>query len=87
MLSAALGFLSAFVFGSADFLGGLAAKRLRSVTVTAIAAVMSLAVLLMAYPLLGGQWNIRMSPGVPCPGCSGSSRSSPFAMHPWLSAR
>lgn len=57
MLSAALGFLSAFVFGSADFLGGLAAKRLRSVTVTAIAAVAGLAVLLMAYPLLGGQWN------------------------------
>jgi drug/metabolite transporter (DMT)-like permease len=56
MQSAILGVLGALVYGSADFLGGLAAKRLRSVTVTAIAAVAGLALLLLAYPFLGGRW-------------------------------
>lgn len=57
MFVAILGLASALVFGSADFLGGLAARRLRSVTVTAIAAVTGLAGLLLAYPLLGGRWD------------------------------
>ncbi len=57
MFVATLGLASALVFGSADFLGGLAARRLRSVTVTAIAAVTGLAGLLLAYPLLGGRWD------------------------------
>ncbi len=57
MFVAALGLASALVFGSADFLGGLAARRLRSVTVTAIAAVTGLAGLLLAYPMLGGRWD------------------------------
>ncbi len=56
MLSAILGVVGAVVFGSADFLGGLAAKRLRSVTVTAIAAVAGLVGLLAAYPFIGGSW-------------------------------
>lgn len=56
MLSAILGLLGAAVYGSADFLGGLAAKRMRSVTVTAIAAASGLVLLLAAYPFLGGAW-------------------------------
>jgi drug/metabolite transporter (DMT)-like permease len=48
---------SALVFGSADFLGGLAAKRISSLRVTAIAAVVGLALLLVAYPLIGGTWS------------------------------
>ena len=56
MISAVLGVVAAFVFGSADFLGGLAAKRLRSITVTAIAAAAGLVGLLVAYPFLGGAW-------------------------------
>lgn len=56
MQSAILGVLGAIVYGSADFLGGLAARRLRSVTVTAIAAVAGLLALLLVYPLFGGAW-------------------------------
>ena len=49
---------SAFVFGSADFLGGLASKRISSIRVTAIAAAVGLALLLAVYPLLGGAWSV-----------------------------
>lgn len=56
MISAILGLVGAAVYGSADFLGGLAAKRMRSVTVTAIAAVAGLVLLVATYPFLGGAW-------------------------------
>ncbi len=56
MLSAALAVIGALVYGSADFLGGLAAKRLRSIVVTAIAALSGLVALCVAQPLLGGVW-------------------------------
>jgi drug/metabolite transporter (DMT)-like permease len=52
-----IGMSSALVFGSADFLGGLASKRISSIRVTAIAAVVGLVLLLAAYPLIGGQWS------------------------------
>ncbi|MCM1951427.1 EamA family transporter [Streptomyces sp. G2] len=45
MLSAALAVLGALVYGSADFLGGLAATRLRSIVVTAVAALSGLVAL------------------------------------------
>lgn len=48
MLTVLFGFSGAFLFGSADFLGGLAAKRLGSMKVTAIAALTGFAVLLIA---------------------------------------
>jgi drug/metabolite transporter (DMT)-like permease len=48
---------SALVFGSADFLGGLASKRISSIRVTAIAAGVGLALLIAAYPLIGGEWS------------------------------
>ncbi|GAA5207321.1 EamA family transporter [Microbacterium kyungheense] len=54
MLSAALALVGALVYGSADFLGGLAAKRLRSLVVTAVAALSGLIALAVAQPLLGG---------------------------------
>lgn len=57
MISASLALIGAFVYGAADFLGGLAAKRLRSIVVTAIAAVAGLAVLAAALPVLGGIWS------------------------------
>ena len=56
MLSATLAFVGAVVYGSADFLGGLAAHRLRSIVVTAVAALSGLAALAIAQPLLGGVW-------------------------------
>jgi drug/metabolite transporter (DMT)-like permease len=52
-----IGMASALVFGSADFLGGLASKRISSLRVTAIAAVVGLGALLLAYPLVGGAWS------------------------------
>lgn len=56
MLTAVLSLAGALVYGAADFLGGLAAKRLSAVLVTAIAAVAGLVVMLAALPLLGGAW-------------------------------
>lgn len=56
MLSAALALIGAVVYGSADFLGGLAARRLRSIVVTAVAAVSGFVALLLVQPLVGGVW-------------------------------
>ena len=56
MLPAALALLGAVVYGSADFLGGLAARRLRSIVVTAVAALAGLAALALAQPLFDGVW-------------------------------
>jgi drug/metabolite transporter (DMT)-like permease len=56
MFPAVLSFVGALVYGSADFLGGLAAKRLRSIVVTAVAAATGLVLVLAAYPVIGGEW-------------------------------
>jgi drug/metabolite transporter (DMT)-like permease len=56
MLSAGLALFGALVYGGADFLGGLAARRLRSIVVTAAAAASGLVVLLVALPFVGGTW-------------------------------
>jgi drug/metabolite transporter (DMT)-like permease len=52
-----VGMASALVFGSADFLGGLASKRISPIRVTAIAAAVGLGVLLLSYPVIGGAWS------------------------------
>ena len=57
MISAAIALVGAVVYGSADFLGGLAARRLRSIVVTAVAALSGLVALLVAQPLFGGVWS------------------------------
>lgn len=57
MLVTAFGLVGAFVYGAADFLGGLASKRISPFAVTGIAAFSGLAVLLAAYPLVGGAWS------------------------------
>ena len=54
-----IGMSSALIFGSADFLGGLASKRISSLRVTAIAAVVGLALLVAVYPIFGGVWSFR----------------------------
>lgn len=56
MLSASLALVGAFVYGAADFFGGLAAKRLRSIVVTGASAVAGLTALALALPILGGTW-------------------------------
>jgi drug/metabolite transporter (DMT)-like permease len=59
MISASLALLGAFVYGSADFLGGLAAKRLRSIVVTALASASGLVALVIALPVLGAVWTLH----------------------------
>ena len=57
MLTAVFSLAGALVFGAADFLGGLAAKRVSSVLVTAVAAATGFVLLAAAAPFLGGDWN------------------------------
>lgn len=57
MLTAVLSLSGALVYGAADFLGGLAARRLGAVLATAVAAIAGLVVLGAALPVLGGEWS------------------------------
>ncbi|MEN2736295.1 EamA family transporter [Microbacterium sp. X-17] len=57
MPSAILGLLSALVYGSADFVGGLAARAIGPLRTTALGAVGGLALLLVALPFVGGVWS------------------------------
>jgi drug/metabolite transporter (DMT)-like permease len=57
MLTAVLGLTGAIIYGSADFLGGLAAKRMSSVLVTAVAAASGLVALLLTLPFVAGVWS------------------------------
>lgn len=57
MLTAVLSLSGALVFGAADFLGGLAAKRLGAVLATAVSALAGTVALMVAIPVLGGEWH------------------------------
>lgn len=57
MLTAVLSLTGALVYGAADFLGGLAAKRVSAVLVSAVAGLTGLVLLGFALPVLGGAWN------------------------------
>jgi uncharacterized membrane protein len=57
MLTAVYGLTGALIFGAADFLGGLASKRISAIQATAVAAVTGLLALLLAYPFIGGEWS------------------------------
>ncbi|WP_136709525.1 EamA family transporter [Agromyces sp. H66] len=56
MLTAVLSLSGALVFGAADFLGGLAAKRINAMLATAVAGLTGLVLLLVVAPFLGGAW-------------------------------
>lgn len=56
--AAVIALVGALVYGSADFLGGLSAKHLRSIVSTAVAAASGLALYAVLYPLLGGAWDV-----------------------------
>lgn len=57
MLIVAIGLVGALMFGAADFLGGLASKRISALRVTAIVAASGLVVLLAALPLFTQTWS------------------------------
>jgi drug/metabolite transporter (DMT)-like permease len=59
MLTVVIGLVSALVFGSADFLGGLASRRMSAVLTTAIVALAGFVVLLLGLPLFGGTWSVQ----------------------------
>jgi len=56
MLTAVVGVVAALVFGSADFLGGVASRRIGPLRATAIAAWVGLVFLLIAQIFIGGVW-------------------------------
>ncbi|WP_240034802.1 EamA family transporter [Glaciihabitans arcticus] len=56
-LTVVVGVTSALIFGGADFLGGIASRRMAAVRVTAIAAVVGALGLLLVYPVFGGVWS------------------------------
>lgn len=59
MFAVLVGLIGALVYGGADFVGGIAARRLSPIRVTAIGGVSGLVILLVAYPLIGGEWSAK----------------------------
>ena len=57
MVTVVIGLVAALIFGAADFLGGMATKRMSALRVTAITAAAGLVVLLAAMPFIGGEWS------------------------------
>ncbi len=57
MLTVLVGLTSALVFGSADFFGGMASKRISPIRVTAIGAASGLIALVAAEAFIGGRWS------------------------------
>jgi drug/metabolite transporter (DMT)-like permease len=57
MLTVVIGLASALVYGTADFFGGLAAKRIGAVLATAVAAAAGLGLILVLLPFVGGVWS------------------------------
>ena len=59
MLAVVIGLSSALVFGAADFLGGLASKRIAAIRVTALVSATGFAVLLVLLPFVGGEFSLE----------------------------
>ncbi|WP_420369852.1 EamA family transporter [Curtobacterium sp. L1-20] len=57
MLTVVLGLSGALVYGAADFLGGLASRRLRPVTVAAVASAVGIVPLLVGLLVVGGRFS------------------------------
>lgn len=57
MLAAALALVGAMIWGGADFLGGLASRRMAAVRVTLFTGLAALVVLLPSQLLVGGTWS------------------------------
>ncbi len=59
MLAVVIGLAGALVYGTSDFVGGLASKRISAVRVTAISGASGLVLLLAAYLVIGGVWSAK----------------------------
>ncbi|MHB1170996.1 MAG: EamA family transporter [Lacisediminihabitans sp.] len=59
MLPVVIGLVGALIFGAADFLGGIASKRISALRVTALGGASGLLILLLALPILGGTWSTQ----------------------------
>jgi uncharacterized membrane protein len=57
MLTVVLGLAGALVYGAADFLGGLAARRISALRVTALGAVSGVVLLLVGMLVVPGEWS------------------------------
>jgi drug/metabolite transporter (DMT)-like permease len=57
MLTVLVGVTAALVYGSADFLGGIASRRISPIRVTAIGAASGLVALFVAEAFIGGRWS------------------------------
>lgn len=57
MLTVALGLAGALVYGAADFFGGLAARRISAVRVTAIGALSGVVLLALGTLVVPGEWS------------------------------
>ena len=57
MITVLLGLGGALVYGAADFLGGLASRRVRPVRVAAVAALVGLVPLLVGFAVFGGRFS------------------------------
>jgi drug/metabolite transporter (DMT)-like permease len=54
-----IGVTGALIFGGADFIGGMAAKRISAVRVTALGGLSGFVVLGLALPQIGGPWSTK----------------------------
>ncbi|AMB57537.1 hypothetical protein AWU67_00190 [Microterricola viridarii] len=57
MLLSILGLAGALAYGTADFFGGLASRRITAMPTSAIAAAAGLTALALTLPWLGGEWS------------------------------
>ena len=59
MFAVLIGVTGALIFGGADFIGGIAAKRISAVRVTALGGLAGFVVLGLALPFVGGTWSMQ----------------------------
>jgi drug/metabolite transporter (DMT)-like permease len=57
MFAVVVGLAGALVYGTADFIGGMASKRISPVRVTALGGASGFVILLIALPFVGGVWS------------------------------
>ncbi len=57
MITAILGLLTAVTYGAADFFAAIASRQIRVVTVTALASMSGLMVLVLLLPFMGGDFS------------------------------